>query len=530
MQRYSQVLAYRSLSYLVLTIAFALLSSALLFEGAAFGVGPIFFALATVSLGQFLSSFGTLESRSAESTLLAFFMTDAAIAMILIRSSGSSSSPFLVLYPVLSLSSAVVFRGRTSQIYSFLLFVFMIFSVGFGLSILGNGLGILLTTILGGYLAKALDKSGVALKESEGERRRLENLQKAILTNIPSGLMSVDSRGRIIQINAVGMQILGLDDHSLLDHFLRDILPEVSEKIFRLNTMVPVLGADIVGPERRTVKYQKPGGEWLELGYSVSRLSDPDDRSPLGNLVVFQDLTLITKMEEELRLSEKLAAVGKLAAGIAHEIRNPLAGISGSAQLLSANDSMHAEDRSLLNIIQRESTRLDTLITEFLEYVKPQKPKLQPVELYRVCEQVIESLNVNPKWTKLACTARMHPDARRELRASGDPNKITQVLMNFLLNSGQAGAKLVEISLLETQKGPVLEIRDNGKGISAEHQLRLFEPFFTTKETGTGLGLAISYRGLETMGAKIEVRSPLPDFADAKSGTMFRIEFKGVDA
>lgn len=487
MLRYSQVLAYRGLAYLILTTLFGLFSSSLVFEGSVLGVTPIFMALAVVALGQSLAVFFDGDQPQAESTLFAFFLADAALAMILVKSSGSSSSPFLVLYPLLSLATSVLFRGKKAHGYAVLLMIFVVPSVGFSLSILGNGLGIVLTSLLGGYLAKALDKSGVALKYSEVERRRLENLQKAILTNIPSGLMSVNAHDVIIQVNVIGSQILGLPESALLNHHLRDILPEITDKIVRLNTQVPVLGADMVGPERRSVSYRKPSGEILELGYSVSRLMDPEDHQPLGNLVVFQDLTMITKMEEELRLSEKLAAVGKLAAGIAHEIRNPLAGISGSAQLLSAaaSSNMHEEDLHLLNIIQRESVRLDLLITEFLEYVKPQKAKLEPVELYHLVEQVIESLQVNAKWKKLSCEAKIHPLSRKELYASGDRNKIIQALMNFLLNAGQAGAQVVELSILSSQSGPVLEIRDDGKGISPEHQVHLFEPFFTTKESGT---------------------------------------------
>ncbi len=522
------IFAFRSLSYLVLSALVGIYSASIIFEGSSLHGSAIFLLLAIVSLGHVLMNFVELDAHSASSALFAFFLADSVVSMVLVRASGSSSSPFLVLFPLLTLGGAVIFGDFHMIVLTVANLIFMSLGVGFGMAILGNGIAIVATSILGMYLIKALNKSGADLKISEGARRRLENLQKAILANIPSGLMSVDSQGRIIQINGVGLKILNAQESSIINMQLRELLPEVTEKIVKLNTVIPTDGSDY-GVERRTVKYKRPNQATLDLGYSIARLSDPEDKSPLGFLVTFQDLTNVIKLEEDLRVTEKLAAVGKLAAGIAHEIRNPLAGISGSAQLLLGGSDMHEEDRKLLAIIQRESNRLDLLITEFLEYVKPQKPKLEPVNLLKLSEQVIESLKVNPKWNLLKCEAIIHASSEKELCASGDANKITQAVMNFLLNAGQAGAKRVEILVRGSLRGPVMEIRDNGKGISVEHQAHLFEPFFTTKESGTGLGLAISYKSLETMGARIQVVSPIADFS-ANGGTLFRLEFKGVAA
>jgi len=524
-----QIFAYRSLAYLLLATAVGIYSASIIFEGSPFKGSEIFTLLAIVSLGHVCMNLVHLEKKNSESALFAFFLADAVVSMVLVRASGSSSSPFLVLFPLLTLGGAVVFRDILTIILSAANFVFMVLGVGFGMAIVGNGIAIAATSVLGMYLIRALNRSGAALKVSEGARRRLENLQKAILANIPSGLMSVDSQGRIIQINGVGLKILGMNESTIINMQLRELLPEVTEKISHLNTMVPALAMES-GVERRSVKFKKSDAEQLDLGYSIARLSDPEDKSPLGFLVTFQDLTSIIEMEESLRVTEKLAAVGKLAAGIAHEIRNPLAGISGSAQLLLGGSELHEEDKKLLAIIQRESNRLDLLITEFLEYVKPQRPKLESVNLLRLSEQVIESLKVNPKWQLLRCEVKVHPLSQKDLCASGDANKITQALMNFLLNAGQAGARTVEIQIHNSVRGPVMEIRDDGKGISAEHQAHLFEPFFTTKESGTGLGLAISYKSLETMGARIQVVSPISDFASSGGGTLFRLEFKGVAA
>jgi two-component system sensor histidine kinase PilS (NtrC family) len=240
---------------------------------------------------------------------------------------------------------------------------------------------------------------------------------------------------------------------------------------------------------------------------------------------VFQDLTNILKLEESLRVSEKLAAVGKLAAAIAHEIRNPLASISGSAQLLGQIENLGAEDKKLLGIIQKESSRLDELISEFLEYVRPQAPKQDRVDLTRLVEELRSSLIVSVKWLALKTNIEVLVLPQASLDCVGDANKITQVLLTLVYNAGQAGASVVRIRLEPNFR---LSVSDNGAGISAENQKRLFEPFFTTKERGTGLGLATSYRILEAMGARIEVVSPSSEFEPGR-GSLFRISFKGAE-
>lgn len=515
------ILTWRASAYALLAAIVSIFSVHLFFEGAGYRPSEILFVISVIATGQ---AFMSIKRGSAESTLLPLFLADAVLAMLLVKASGSSSSPFLVLFPLLSLGGSIIFTPVAAFTLAGFCIVFMALAVGFGFSILGNAAAITATSLLGIYLMRALQQTDTALTASEGARRRLENLQKAILANIPSGLMSIDSQGRVIQVNGVGMRILGLPEDQILGRDLRSVLPRIDSQVSKLNTLVPVLDHHEPGVDRPTVRYRRPGDvEELQLGYSVARLTDPVDRGVLGTLVVFQDLTKVIQLEENLRLSEKLAAVGKLAAGIAHEIRNPLASISGSAQLLSSLTGLSDEDKTLLSIIQRESSRLDNLITDFLEYVRPTKLKFEVVALDEVVAKLIESMNVNPKWQKLGC--KLTSAMGGGVKVQGDANRISQVLMNFAWNSGQAGARRAEFRL---GPGPRLELRDDGSGISPEVRSRIFEPFFTTKETGTGLGLAVSYKVLQAMEAQIEVISPIPDFTE-KGGTMIRIDFRGAD-
>jgi two-component system sensor histidine kinase PilS (NtrC family) len=537
---YLEILNYHALGSLLLLFSAAAFSDRLVALEELHSFNRVFLLFVFVGLGHLLLAF---TKKLTEASLIGIFLADLPIVLLLVKSTGASTSPFLVLYPILSLMGSIGFSRRYAILHLLAVLSFQTFSVGFGPAMVGNGLATITTSILGMYLATALQTTDEKLSVSEGQRLRLENLQRAILANIPSGLMSVDSQGRIIQINAVGVRILGFSEAEILMNPLKQLLPQLDEQVYKLNTLIPAINKLQSDRDRTTIRYRTPKGEFLQLGFSVARLLDPQDNSILGSLVVFQDLTEIIRLEESLRTTEKLAAVGKLAAGIAHEIRNPLAGISGSAQMLSSLTNLGEEDQKLLAIIQRESNRLDGLITEFLEYVRPARAKMEVIDLNQIAHNVVESLKVSSKWKGLKTTVEIKnlaPD-KPEVRVSGDANKVTQVLINLILNSGQAGASEVQLLLNPSQS--CLEVRDNGSGISAEHQKRLFEPFFTTKEGGTGLGLATCYRVMESMSGRIEVFSPLSDFdnldkelalkkseTSVSSGTSFRLFFSEVAA
>jgi two-component system sensor histidine kinase PilS (NtrC family) len=492
----------------------------IVFEGAAYSHVQILMLASAICLGQAIMSL----RRQPLPSVLALFLCDAALIMSLVKVSGASASPFLVLFPLLAISGAVIFPIRLTLILVGSSLVFSGEAVGWGLSVVSSWVAILAVSFLGTYLVKLLSKSGADLKVSETARKRLENLQKAILANIPSGLMSVDDKGLIIQVNQVGGRILGLTESAVLNRSLLDLVPGFRRGFERLDQVIAAGGKSLTDDlrNRQILDYFGSDGKVLKLGYSLAALEDPEDGHILGTLVVFQDLTQILKLEEDLRMSEKLAAVGKLAAGIAHEIRNPLAGISGSAQLLSGTAALGSEDAHLLTIIQRESVRLDGLITEFLEYVRPHKLELRPIDLSKVVSDTVESLMVNSKWKDLGCKLDVEAAGDAPLMVQGDANKITQVLFNFILNAGQAKASRVVVRL---GPGPLLQVLDDGGGISPANMKRLFEPFFTTKDKGTGLGLAISYRVLEAMGARVKVLSPAEGFAE-RGGSVFKIEFQ----
>lgn len=512
----AKLLIVRCVGYFAVTGVLALFGNTMLpVESGGVSLSMIYAVLVGLAVVQFLFLFVGNRERN----LFILSITDTCVAIFIIKSTGASTSPFVLLLPILSLAASIQFANSIYRILS-LVFVLVLIpvAVGFGAAVAGTALTVIGIAVLGFYLRRALEKMGIALTKTEAQKQRLESLQRVIMANIPSGIMSVDSRGKIIQANNFALSILDRDESEVIGNTLATIFPELDVLRAQLETRTSISDVSEDPANRRNIKYKTKDGVELRLGYSLARLTSQEKHEILGTLIMFQDLTEAISMEESLKLSEKLAAVGKLAAGIAHEIRNPLAGISGAAQLLEAAN-LSEEDQRLLAIIKRESARLDVLITEFLEYVRPSPPKKEPVHLHKIAGHVVESLSVNPKWNSYAC--RLHFTAEpSEIAALGDENRISQVLLNLLLNSGQAGAKDVWVDVTE---GTHIQILDNGPGIPVDLQAQIFEPFFTTKDRGTGLGLAIAYKTLQGVGASITLKSPVSDFPSG--GTLFEIRF-----
>jgi two-component system sensor histidine kinase PilS (NtrC family) len=515
--QFAKLLITRCVAYFVITGIVAFFGQSMIPEDSAVvSLSLIYGVLVGLAIVQFLFLF--VGNRERNLFILSF--TDTCVATFIIKSTGASSSPFQVLLPLLSLVASVQFTNSIYRISSLVIILAVVpLAIGFQAAVAGTAVAAIATAIVGFYLRQALEKTGKALTQTEAQRNRLENLQRVIMANIPSGLLSVDSRGKMIQVNRFALNILGLSEDDIIGKALSDILPELDQLRAQLETRTSI--SDLYEPiaNRKSIPFKSRNGKEIRLGYSLARLSSPENREILGTLILFQDLTEAISKEESFQLSEKLAAVGKLAAGIAHEIRNPLAGISGAAQLLEA-ESLTEDNQRLLAIIKRESSRLDALISEFLEYVRPAAPKKEPFALHKVTGQVVESLSVNPKWKSYNCNLHFTAEPS-EIAAQGDENKVSQVLLNLLLNAGQAGAKDVWIEVTE---GLNVQILDNGPGIPQNMQAQVFEPFFTTKDKGTGLGLAIAYKTLQGVGASIALKSPVPDFE--KGGTLFEIHFE----
>jgi two-component system sensor histidine kinase PilS (NtrC family) len=277
---------------------------------------------------------------------------------------------------------------------------------------------------------------------------------------------------------------------------------------------------------RGEIKYRTYSGETRILGFNCRPLVDKYGERA-GHIINFQDLTHIKKMEEELNRADRLAAIGALSASIAHEIRNPLASISGSVQLIANSGSVDEKDRKLLNIVLRETDRLNDLIKDFLTYARPVKPVKTKVLVKNFFADIRTQLATDSRFSGIIFDY-VTPD---ELHMSVDTDQLKQVFWNLLINSVDAmkggGCIAIDASNLldELDTGHddsvKIIIADTGCGMDDEQVKHLFEPFFTTKTGGTGLGLATVYRIIEAHGGKIEVSSI------KGTGTVFTIVLPG---
>jgi two-component system sensor histidine kinase PilS (NtrC family) len=347
-----------------------------------------------------------------------------------------------------------------------------------------------LTALLSGALAERLRRSEEAREKREIDYEDLEHLNQFILTNINSGLMVINSAGRIRSFNSAASKITGYSLEEVYNRPVEAILPEFG----------PFGSDDSSDVVRGETDYKKHENEVLSLGFSASRVADKDG-APLGLLIAFQDLTEYKALEEQLKRADRLAAVGRLASGLAHEIRNPLASISGSVQLLLEDEEVSNEDRHLMNIVVKEADRLNLLLSDFLNFARPSALQLEKIDMSALVDELIVLVNASGQFQGVTIEKKCQGPAQMIV----DPQKMNQVLWDLMLNAGDAAKPDGRIRIeINGAQGEIV-IEDSGAGITDEDQDKLFEPFYTTKDKGTGLGLANVYANIEAHQGRIYV-------------------------
>lgn len=333
----------------------------------------------------------------------------------------------------------------------------------------------------------------------------LRALNENIVRSLNSGLLTVDHDGYVVFANPTALELLG-----------RTGRVEGCDG----DELIPGLRAhlDDSGGVRNRFELsivRLDDNRKLNLGLSCSPLLD-EEGVFLGHIVNFRDVTELREMERVVRRSERLAALGTLAASVAHEIRNPLAAISGCAELLDSA-ALNDEDQRLLRVIRRESARLADIVSELLDYTRPRVPQRRKVELTRALEEFADSVRADPGHEEVELLLSL-PDGPVE--AELDLAQLTQVLWNLVRNGAEAmdGKGRLELGLQATHAHLRLSVRDFGRGIPGEDLERIFEPFFSTTAGGTGIGLALVQRIVEEHGGEIKL------FSSVGEGTRFMIE------
>jgi two-component system sensor histidine kinase PilS (NtrC family) len=370
-----------------------------------------------------------------------------------------------------------------------------------------------LVAFLSSYLAEQVRRKEEELKKRIIDYRQLERLYKHIVQNVVSGLITVDGEGRITSFNRMAEEITGYKFEEVYQEEIDSMFPGLLAWSRSVGGN-PGEGGDRLRLLRWETRFARKDGAHLILGFSMSPLKDSGDRE-MGDILIFQDLTRLREMEEHVKRSDRLAAIGKMAAGIAHEIRNPLASISGSIEILKEELGNSTQNQALMGIILREVHRLNSLIADFLLFARPISPGRERIQLNRLIEEILQMLGHSPDFNVLI---RLETEFEDDLYVQGDPNQVRQVFWNLLINAAQAMPKggMLKVRLRKGSPHALLpagrsygevSVIDSGVGIGEEDIGKIFDPFFTTKERGTGLGLSIVHSIVERYGGKIVVQS-----------------------
>jgi two-component system sensor histidine kinase PilS (NtrC family) len=462
---------------------------------------------------------------------------DSALISWLVSITGGIDSGFSILYHVSIISASIILYRRGGyfsaslasilyggmldlQYYDILGFVrSQNFTAGQVLFLLFvNILSFYLVAFLSSFLSERLRTARQELREKSLDFDDLRVLQDHILRSVGSGIVTMDMQGGITSWNNAAEQITGYDIDAIRDRW-KSVFGESIKGLFGKTDELRS------HPVRFEGRITKQSGSTAILGFTASLLKD-DQEQVRGIILTFQDITLLIEMEERIRRQERLATVGSLAAGIAHEIRNPLASLSGSIQMLREGMHLSEDNRQLMEIVLRETDRLNTIITEFLEYARPRSSQQIMISLASLMQETIVLFRNSREFHEgIVLDCRIDPG----LEVSGDPQRLRQVFWNLLINASQAirTSGSITITAYRDEGAGVLDetiimVSDTGTGIGPEDLEKIFDPFFTTKTHGTGLGLAIVYRIIEDHGGSLSVSS------EPGKGTTFTIRIPAM--
>ncbi len=379
-----------------------------------------------------------------------------------------------------------------------------------------NAFGFFGVALLSGSLAERARRGEAQLEQATEEIADLQAFNQYVLDNLLSGLATADADNRLLTFNRSAMMITGYVG----------ALP-IGKPAAEILQLPPAFAASLshdlarIRSKRMDYVFRQSAGAAIEVGLSVAALPLPDGSR--GYLYTFQDVTDIRRFEQNARLQQRLAAVGEMAAGIAHEIRNPLASISGSMQMLKHELPLSSDQAKLMDIVLKESERLNQTIKSFLAYARPQRFSLQALDLRQVVQETVLLLrNSSEVSGNHVVDVRLDEAA---VSVDADEGQIRQIVWNLATNGLRAmpaGGALCVSALNETADGVqrrVLLVEDQGVGIPPEDIDSIFQPFRGSFGKGTGLGLAIVHRIVTDYGGSIDVR-PRPG-----GGTVFRITF-----
>lgn len=464
------------------------------FGAAATGVVAPLYAVVGATYAASLVFALLLRVRAAQRVVAAAQIAlDVAIAVAVVATTGLADSVFVFMF-LLAIVNGSILLYRAGAVVALVLalgaYGALVHALhpspdSLGGTLFVQGAAFVATAALAGYLAEQLRRSGERLAESESDLAAVTALHESIVQSLTSGLLTLDRRGRITFLNRGGEQITGRS--------LEEVRGQQGDGWFPPPR----------GDGREETVFVTARGARRLLGYTAFDLHGRGGERA-GTAVIFQDLTELRAMEEAVQRAKRLADLGEVAAGLAHELRNPLASVSGCVELLRSAQGLSEEDQRVLGIVLRETARLDQLLGRFLEFTRPAPPHRRVADLAVVAAETLDVFAADPVAAGLSLERDLVP-----CRVECDPDQLRQVLWNLLANAAQALREAGRAGSIAVRCAPragggaSLSVADDGPGIPEADLGRVFTPFFTTKAAGTGLGLAVVQRIVDAHGGVV---------------------------
>jgi two-component system, NtrC family, sensor histidine kinase PilS len=450
---------------------------------------------------------------------------DVLLITLLVYITGSLRSNYSVLYTLIIIYS-VIFLGRyggmiiasAAGIFYGLLLDFEFYKLippisiaeyNYNLTagdvftrILVHIVSFYILAFLASFVVEQEQKARFLLQEKESAFTQLDLLFRSIVESVDTGIMTINLQGKMKTFNRAAEEITGFPLAIVANRSIADIFPELAA----------FFTAGIIKKQtqnRMEVMVKGNNGKRINLGCSISPLKDKQDKQ-IGSILIFQDLTEIKLMEETLEKSKRLALIGEMAAGLAHEMRNPMASIAGAIELLKQSLNLKVTDERLMQIILRGKDQLDNFVRDFLLLARPIPETRELVDINETTADVLENIKLSRDWTS---EIAIHSTLAEKVTAFANREQIRQIIHNLALNAIQAmnegGVLTLVTKTMKHHDKEVVEIKvtDTGLGIAENDLKKVFEPFFTNKDKGTGLGLTIVSRIVDGYHGRIEIES-----------------------
>jgi two-component system sensor histidine kinase PilS (NtrC family) len=456
---------------------------------------------------------------------------DVALITAVVTATGGPRSIYPFLY-VLSVTGACALLPRVgalgvaafaSLLYSGVVFGRTVFPIAYFfetpvettalevVTIFLNSATFLVVAILVGGVAERYRAAHRELETRQRDLRDLEAFRDLVFECVGTGLIVLDRGDRVTAFNRAAEEITGRSGSAILGSHWQDIAGDGVD----LAEIVTALDTTSIRSVRNEAIVYRPNGEAVPVLMTFSTLRSAAG-APLGLVAACEDLSTIRRMEARMRQADRLASLGRMSANIAHEIRNPLASMTGAIEALTANSSVAHDDRArLTEIVMRESDRLNGILSDFLAYARPRPLSVERIDVAGVLEEVLMLLEHRPLPPNVKAVRMFEAP----LWAYADPNALRQALWNLCLNALDAMPDGGELTVGATLLPSTLQlsVADTGGGIAPGDLSHIFEPFYSTKPEGSGLGLALVHRIVRDHDGDVEVRT------DRQTGTVFTL-------